>query len=129
MTVKLIINLIASLLTDMKRKQSTTLPQALAQQLVSLGSRLARLRIARRIRQEDAAIRAGISRSTAALIEKGAPSLAIGQIIRYLDAIAPGKTLERLLIEEDPAVVSLSISERRRRARTLSQAELKELEF
>ena len=81
------------------------------------------------MRQEDAAARAGISRSTAALIEKGSARLAIGQIIRYLDAIAPGKTLTRLLTEEDPAVTALSASERRRRARTLSEAELKELEF
>ncbi|HVK56176.1 MAG TPA: helix-turn-helix transcriptional regulator [Burkholderiales bacterium] len=113
----------------MKRKQATALSQELTQQLSNLGARLARLRIARQVRQEDAAIRAGISRSTATLIEKGAASVAIGQVIRYLDAIAPGKTLERLLTEEDPAVISLSASERRRRARTLSEAELKELEF
>ncbi|MBT9613605.1 MAG: helix-turn-helix domain-containing protein [Burkholderiales bacterium] len=113
----------------MKRNQATTLTPELAQQLIDLGQRLARLRIARRIRQEDAATRAGISRSTAALIEKGAARLAIGQVIRYLEAIAPGKTLTRLLTEEDPAVTALSASERRRRARTLSDAELKELEF
>lgn len=113
----------------MKRQQAPALSAELAQQLIALGQRLARLRIARRMRQEDAAARAGISRSTAALIEKGSARLAIGQIIRYLDAIAPGKTLTRLLTEEDPAVTALSASERRRRARTLSEAELKELEF
>lgn len=129
MLVNLLIICFWSILTLMKREQSTTLPPELARQLVDLGQRLARLRIARRMRQEDAAARAGISRSTAALIEKGAARLAIGQVIRYLDAIAPGKTLTRLLTEEDPAVLALSASERRRRARPLSEAELKELEF
>ena len=113
----------------MKIKQLHTLSEPLATQLVDLGAKLARLRIARRVRQEDAAIRAGISRSTASLIEKGAPSVAIGQVIRYLNAIAPGKDLGRLLGETDPAVVALGMLERRQRARELSKSELKELNF
>lgn len=104
----------------MKIRQLSTLSEPLAAQLVDLGAKLARLRIARRVRQEDAATRAGISRSTASLIEKGAPSVAIGQVIRYLDAIAPGKDLARLFGEPDPAVVALGASERRQRARELS---------
>ena len=121
--------LISIILTDMKIKQSHTLSKLLADQLSELGTSLSRLRIARRIRQEDAAIRAGMSRSTAVLIEKGAPSIAIGQVIRYLEAIAPGKTLKQLLLEKDPAVMSLSASEKRQRARTLAESELKELDF
>jgi DNA-binding XRE family transcriptional regulator len=116
-------------LTHMKIRQSPALASNLSDQLVDLGASLSRLRIARRIRQKDAAVRAGVSRSTAVLIEKGSPSLAIGQVIRYLDAIAPGKTLTQLLVENDPAVMSLSVSERRKRARVLSVSELKELDF
>src|SRR5471032_2025945 len=96
-------NLIQSVLSDMKLKQGPATPAALASQLIDLGDRISRLRIARRVRQQEAAIRAGMSRSTAVAIEKGAPSVAIGQVIRYLDAIAPGKTLHSLLNETDPS--------------------------
>lgn len=105
------------------------MPPALAIQLRELGARIARLRIARRVLQANAAIRAGLSRSTAVAIEKGSPSVAVGQIARYLDAIAPGKTLAGLLTDLDPAEVSLAASERRSRARTLSGSDLKRLDF
>lgn len=129
MSVKIVFNVFMRILTDMKVKQLPTLPSSLADQLVDLGAKLSRLRIARRVRQEEAAIRAGMSRSTAALIEKGAPSVAIGQVIRYLEAIAPGKTLQQLLGGMDPAVISLAASEQRQRARTMTETELRELDF
>jgi transcriptional regulator with XRE-family HTH domain len=113
----------------MKIKQSTTLTDNLSHQLSDVGSRLARFRIARRIRQEDAAARAGISRKTAGLIENGSPSVAIGQVFRYLDAIAPGSTLLHLLGENDPSVMALEVMEKRQRARGLSDDELKRLDF
>lgn len=113
----------------MKLKQGAATPPNLASQLIDLGGRISRLRIARRVRQAEAAIRAGVSRSTAVAIEKGAPSVAIGQVIRYLDAIAPGKTLHSLLNETDPAVLSLAAFEQRKRARALSAADLKALDF
>lgn len=129
MSLNTVYNAIWSVLSHMKLKQGPAIPSGLASQLIDLGERLSRLRIARRLRQGEAAIRSGMSRSTAVAIEKGAPSVAIGQVIRYLDAIAPGKTLSSLLSETDPAVLSLSASERRRRARTLSKTELKALDF
>ena len=113
----------------MKIKQQTALAEAPALQLLELGRLLARLRLARRVRQVDAAARAGIARSTASRIEQGDPAVAVGQVLRYLDAIAPGKTLAQLLGEEDPAVIALAVAERRRRARPLNEAELKELDF
>lgn len=113
----------------MKIRQIPTLSDILAAQLLALGEQLARLRVARRVRQQDAAARAGIARSTASRIEKGDPSVAIGQVVRYLDAIAPGKTLIQLLCGEDPAVTALKVAEKRQRARPLSEAELKELDF
>jgi DNA-binding XRE family transcriptional regulator len=76
-----------------------------------LGHLLSRWRQARRTKQGDAALRAGLSRNTAYRIEKGAPGLAIGQILRYLDAIAPGATLTSLLAEADPALLSLEARE------------------
>lgn len=113
----------------MKIKQQPATPEAIATQLRVLGELLSRLRLARRARQTDAAARAGIARSTASRIEKGDPAVAVGQVLRYLDAIAPGKTLVQLLGEEDPAVSALAVTEKRHRARLLSETELKELDF
>ena len=77
----------------MKISQSAALAPHLLDQATQLGRRLARLRLARGIKQTDAALRAGLSRNTAYRIERGDPGLAIGQVLRYLDAIAPGSTL------------------------------------
>lgn len=77
----------------MKVSQSATLSPQLLEQSKQLGQRLARLRLARRIKQTDAAVRAGLSRNTVYRLERGDPGLAIGQVLRYLDAIAPGSTL------------------------------------
>jgi transcriptional regulator with XRE-family HTH domain len=87
------------------------------------------LRIARGMKQDQAALRAGLSRNTAYRLEKGDPGVAVGQILRYLDAIAPGKTLLELLTETDPALVALNAKEKRRRARELSKRELDEIDF
>jgi hypothetical protein len=85
--------------------------------------------VARRVKQADAALRAGLSRNTAYRLEHGDPGVALGQILRYLDAIAPGSTLRNLLDESDPALASLSMRERTRRVRDLTSEELQELEF
>lgn len=113
----------------MKIKQQAAISEPISTQLQALGELLARLRVARRVRQADAAARAGIARSTASRIERGDPAVAIGQALRYLDAIAPGKTLVQLLGEEDPAVAALDVAEKRHRARPLSKKELQELDF
>lgn len=101
----------------------------LAQEVVHLGQLLARLRHAHNIKQADAALRAGLSRNTAYRIEKGDPGLAIGQVLRYLEAIAPGTTLTDLLLKSDPALATLQARESTKRVRDLSVAELDELNF
>ena len=98
-------------------------------QAAQLGRRLARLRLARGIKQTNAALRAGLSRNTAYRIERGDPGLAVGQVLRYLDAIAPGSTLLDLLSESDPALAALAARERTQRVRDLSATELDELDF
>lgn len=113
----------------MKKPQIQTLTLSQTEMLAELGVTITRLRLARGIRQVDAAMRSGMSRSTAALIEKGAASVAVGQFIRYLDAIAPNKTLLSLLQEDDPALISLAMKERTQRTRTLSAQQLTELDF
>lgn len=113
----------------MKVSQATLLPPHLVQESERLGSLVARLRVARRVKQADAALRAGLSRNTAYRLEHGDPGVALGQILRYLDAIAPGSTLRNLLDESDPALASLSMRERTTRVRDLTSEELRELEF
>ena len=113
----------------MKVTQAALLDSNRTTEVRKLGSALARLRIARGVRQDQAALRAGVSRNTAYRLEKGDPGIAMGQILRYLDAIVPGKTLLDLLSETDPALAALSAKEQRRRVRDLSKRELDELDF
>ena len=101
----------------------------LASEAKKLGAQVARLRIARGVKQAQAALRAGLSRNTAYRLERGDPGIAIGQILRYLDAVVPGKTLPELLSESDPALAALSAREQRRRVRDLSKQELREIDF
>lgn len=116
-------------LTIMKVRQSAVLPPELLAQSAQLGQRLARLRISRGVKQADAALRAGLSRNTAYRIEHGDPGLALGQVLRYLNAIAPGSTLLDLLSESDPALAVLSTREQSKRVRALTPSEMTELEF
>src|SRR5215469_1801483 len=114
----------------MKVTQSAVLSDSQTAEARRVGAALARLRIARGMKQEQTALRAGLSRNTAYRLEKGDPGVAVGQILRYLDAIVPGKTLLELLSETDPALAALSGKERRRRARgELSKRELEEIDF
>lgn len=116
-------------ITDMKRDESPLLTSARLLEAQELGEKIARLRMARRLRQVDAAARAGLARSTAALIEKGDLGRTQAQILRYLEAIAPGVTLLALLQETDPSLKALSARELTRRVRPMSKEELQKLDF
>lgn len=116
-------------LTNMKIKQAIVLTPLLLQECSQLGQRLARLRLARKIKQTDAALRAGLSRNTVYRLERGDPGLAIGQVLRYLEAISPGSTLLDLLSESDPALLALKAREQSKRVRDLTASELDELDF
>jgi DNA-binding XRE family transcriptional regulator len=122
-------NAFVSGLTSMKVTQRSVLKQDLATEARKLGATIARLRIARGLKQDEVALRAGLSRNTAYRLEKGDPGLAVGQILRYLDAIAPGKTLLDLLRDTDPALAALSAKEQRRRASGMSKEQLAEIDF
>ena len=113
----------------MKVNQTAVLSPTLLADSEQLGQRIARLRTARRMKQFEAALRAGLSRNTAYRIEHGDPGVAMGQILRYLDAIAPGCNLQQLLNESDPALISQHLREKTQRVRGMTAAELKELEF
>ncbi len=116
-------------LSNMKVNQSAVLSPRQLDECARLGLQLARLRIARKVQQTDAALRSGLSRNTVYRLEKGYPGLALGQVLRYLEAIAPGSTLLELLSENDPALLSLGAREKTKRARDMSATELKELDF
>lgn len=113
----------------MKKSQKAAFSEHLNTELTHLGERIKRLRLARHMVQQEAAIRAGIARSTASRIESGDPSVAIGQVLRYVDAIAPGMSLEQVYRDDDPAEALLRHSERRVRARSMSEGRKKELDF
>lgn len=113
----------------MKYDEAATLSEPLHLQARQLGERLARLRKARQLRQSDAATRAGMSRVTAGRVERGDPRQSLGQILRYLDAIAPGATLLTLLQESDPSLVALQSAEATRRVRVMTPRQLGELDF
>lgn len=90
-----------------------------------LGRLLTQLRFARKVKQSDAASNSGVSRSTIYRIEKGDPSVALGQILRYLKAIAPGSTLQDLLNAADPALQAPA--DKRHRVRGAGAADLPQL--
>lgn len=113
----------------MKKEENLLLSSEELAQTKLLGERLARLRMARRVRQEDAALRAGMSRPTARKIEQGDPGRTLGQVLRYLSVIAPGMTLQQLLEGGDPSLVALAASEKRQRVRELSAEEREKLDF
>jgi DNA-binding XRE family transcriptional regulator len=114
----------------MKIDQKAAIPPHLEQLLKETGASLARMRIARRMPQQMAAERAGISRNTLSRIENGDPSVAIGQVVRYLSTLEKAEVLVRALqSENDAAVRSLGGREKTRRARALSPQEIERYDF
>lgn len=113
----------------MKKNESLLLRDAEAAQLRVLGERINRLRIARRMTQFEASVRAGLSCPTARKIERGDPGRTLGQVMRYLGAIAPGVTLLAMIEGRDPAILVLEAEERRVRSRRLTDAEIAKVDF
>jgi transcriptional regulator with XRE-family HTH domain len=113
----------------MKRDEKQLMTPDQLVQAGLVGERIARLRRARNVLQSEAAVRAGLSRPTATLIEAGDPGRTLSQVLRYLGAIAPGMTLLQLLQGDDPSLVALAEREKRQRVRTLSEKERQKLDF
>ncbi|WP_075256645.1 helix-turn-helix domain-containing protein [Herbaspirillum camelliae] len=102
----------------MKKTQSALLPPALTTEMVKLGNQFSRLRLAHKVTQTDAALRAGISRNTAYRIESGDAGVAVGQLLRYMKAIAPSLTFKELINESSVELLALSAREKTRRTRS-----------
>lgn len=77
----------------MKTDQKTLTPDDVAVKLAELGAALRAFRLNRRVRHEDAAAACSFSRQTLSRIERGDPSVAIGQIARYASYIGANKAL------------------------------------
>lgn len=77
----------------MKTDQKTLTPDDVTRKLAELGAALRAFRVNRRVRHEDAAVACSFSRQTLSRIERGDPSVAIGQIARYANFIGAGKAL------------------------------------
>ncbi|ALO38836.1 hypothetical protein UZ73_11550 [Alcaligenes faecalis] len=92
----------------MKYDEAQRTPPKRLQEASAIGQKLQQLRIAHGMTQSDVAARAGISRSTAALLEQGNESRTMSQILRYLHAIEPELTLLDLLTEQSGAVRSFN---------------------
>jgi transcriptional regulator with XRE-family HTH domain len=129
MLVKSSIKMLRLVLTNMKVTQASMLSPRQIDECKYLGKLLARLRLARKVKQSDAALRAGLSRNTAYRLEHGDPGLAMGQVLRYLEAISPSSTLLDLLSKKDPALLALDTREKSKRVRDMSAAEREELDF
>ena len=113
----------------MKSSELVVTPPKLLAESRELGVRITRLRKARRVLQSEAALRAGVSRPTAVRIEAGDPGRTLGQLLRYLHAIAPGVSLLQLVQESDPALLALAEAEKTKRVRRLSDKQLAKLDF
>lgn len=129
MLVKSSIKMLRLVLTNMKVTQASMLSPRQIDECKRLGQLLARLRLARKVKQSEAALRAGLSRNTAYRLEHGDPGLAVGQVLRYLEAISPSSTLLDLLSKKDPALLALDTREKSKRVRDMSAAEREELDF
>lgn len=129
MLVKSSIKTLRLVLTNMKVTQASMLSPRQIDECKHLGKLLARLRLARKVKQSDAALRAGLSRNTVYRLEHGDPGVAMGQVLRYLEAISPSSTLLDLLSQKDPALLALDAREKSKRVRDMSAAEREELDF
>jgi len=88
----------------MKYNESLRTPPNRLAEAQQIGLLLQELRKANEMTQSEVAARAGVSRSTAVLIEKGDESRTLAQVLRYLHAIEPELSLVGLLLGQSSAV-------------------------
>jgi len=113
----------------MKRDETPLLPSSRQAEARLLGERVTQLRQGLKLRQADVAARAGVSRSTAVLIEKGDAGRTLSQVLRYVHAMAPDVSLQSLLAGHVPALIALHARTRPQRVRATTKAELRDLDF
>lgn len=88
----------------MKVNQKETLTPDAEQSLKRLGAYLRATRLLQRKTHQDAALSCGFSRQTLARIERGDPSVAIGQVVRYAHHLGASQALSAPEFEAPTAV-------------------------
>lgn len=88
----------------MKYDESLRTPDVRLKEAGQIGVQLRTLRAAHGMTQSEAAARAGVSRSTVVLLERGDESRTLSQVLRYLHALEPGLSLAGLLTGQSAAV-------------------------
>lgn len=106
----------------MKYDETHRTPKHRLDEAAGVGGKLGELRKARKMSQAEAATRAGVSRSTAVLIEAGDPSRTLTQVLRYLEAISSETTLLELLSGDVPALRLAQASAIPKRVRASARA-------
>lgn len=71
----------------MKVNQKAVTPLTTSSALEAFGGYLKKIRIQSRLTHEEVSTRCSFSRQTLARIERGDPSVAVGQILRYAETI------------------------------------------
>lgn len=86
-------------------------PERIAGSLAALGKRIALARRARTMTQRELAVLADVGTSSVAALEKGHPGVALGTMVRLLDAMGLLSELEHLLVpERDQALTQFALA-------------------
>jgi transcriptional regulator with XRE-family HTH domain len=78
----------------MKINQKTCTPETVLSNLGQLGLALKLRRLKMRLTHEEAALTCNFSRQTLSRIERGDPSVAIGQVARYAECVGATKAFQ-----------------------------------
>jgi transcriptional regulator with XRE-family HTH domain len=90
---------------------ATPFPILPSRKLTALGERIALARRARELNQRDLAFLAGVGASSIVALEKGHPGVAIGTLVRVLNALGLLSEIDYLLApQRDTALTQLAIS-------------------
>lgn len=89
----------------------TPFPILPGRKLLALGERIALARRARELNQRDLAFLAGVGASSIVALEKGHPGVAIGTLVRVLDALGLLSEMDHLVEpQRDAALTQFAIS-------------------
>jgi DNA-binding XRE family transcriptional regulator len=104
------INSINQIWIDISTMLAKPFPLLPGQALAGLGQRVALARRARQLNQRDLAVLAGVGASSIVALEKGHPGVAMGTLVRVLDALGLMTEMDQLLVpQRDPALVQHAV--------------------
>lgn len=98
------------------KRTDVTLPDEIGAQLQALGLRIRAARTRRKLRREDLARKAGLSRTAIEAVERGAPTTGIGTYLRALWAMGINAELDLLAdpgLDRDGMALEFSLQTKR----------------